>query len=341
MNTDGEGTDGDADGDESDGDDDTDRGTTVAIACQGGGSHTAYTAGALSELVELPAGHELVGLSGTSGGAVCAFLGWYGLARAGPERARDLLDSFWTEIAARSPADALLNGTTVTGAALENSGLPAPAASPYVSPASRWAQRRLRRVLDGLVEMDSLEAADHKSGPTLLVGAVDIETGVFETFVDGEATVEAVLASAAVPTLFPAVEIDDHAYWDGLLSENPPLLDLLSDDRAETPDELWVVQVNPQTRETVPTSLREIADRRNELAGNLALNKDIGIIEQVNDWLDAGYLPESEYKHVEVRTIRLNRDLSYASKLDRTPSFVAELLETGAADAGAFLERRS
>jgi NTE family protein len=320
---------------------DADGTTNVAIACQGGGSHTAYTAGALDAFARsMPPDHELVGLSGASGGAICAFLSWYGLTTDDAERAGELLDSFWTEIAARSPSDALLNGLAVTGTKLEASGAALPAASPYLSPASRWAQDRIRHTLEGMVDLDALEEADHGSGPRLLVGAVDVERGVFETFEDREVTIDAVLASGALPTVFPAVEVDGHAYWDGLLSENPPLLGLLDGPRAETPDELWIVQVNPQTRDGVPRSLPDIEDRRNELSGNLALNKDVGAIEQVNDWLDAGYLPESEYKQVTVRTLRLDRDLSYASKLDRDPAFVAELVAAGREDAAAFLDRR-
>ena len=87
----------------------------------------------------------------------------------------------------------------------------------------------------------------------------------------------AILASAAIPTLFRAVWIDHKAYWDGLFSQNPPIRDFVqvSDSSDEKPDEIWVIQINPQGRPREPMSLEEIRDRRNELAGNLSLNQEI------------------------------------------------------------------
>lgn len=327
--------------------------TKVAIACQGGGSHTAYTAGVLSELVSVIDARdgnasqggrerrfEFTDVSGTSGGASCALLWWYGLVTGGPERARDLLDRFWERTAARSPVDALTNDTVVGATALEHGGVALPSFSPYLSPATAYARERLRDLLTDLVDFDRIDALAGPSRPTLHVGAVDVLEGEFRTFRGGEITVEVILASAALPTLFRAVEIGDSAYWDGLFSENPPVLDLLAGPKERTPDEIWVVRINPRCRAEVPRSLREIADRRNELSGNLSLEKDVAFIEQVNDWLAAGYLPEERYKHVEVRFVDLGRDLPLASKLDRDPGFLDELIEQGRRDAAAFLANR-
>ena len=86
----------------------------VVIACQGGASHTAFTAGALEQIFQdyadqsskhEPAAdrYQIIGLSGTSGGSICAFLAWYGLLTDGPDRASELLQKFWAEgIAAKS-----------------------------------------------------------------------------------------------------------------------------------------------------------------------------------------------------------------------------------------------
>lgn len=94
----------------------------IAIACQGGGSHTAFTAGVLMRLLAShdPSRHELVGLSGTSGGAVCALLTWDGLRRGGPELARDALDGFWADNAATAVTDRLANAWTVWASTLTN-----------------------------------------------------------------------------------------------------------------------------------------------------------------------------------------------------------------------------
>lgn len=318
---------------------DTDRG--VAIGCQGGGSHTAYTAGVLAELAPALAERRLSGISGTSGGAICALLAWYGLVIDGPDRAAELLETFWERIAARSPADAVLNEATVSGAALEAGGAPIPEVSPYFAPPSYYGRARLRAVLESLVDFDAIPALVGPETPALHVGAVDVTRGRFEVFVDGEVTVEAVLASTALPTLFPATYVDGRAYWDGLFAENPPVVSLLERPADRAPEELWVVRVNPVTRDAVPRSLREIADRRNELAGNLSLRKDLAAIERVNEWLAAGYLPSERYDHVEVKLVGLDRDLPLSSKLDRDPTFLAELFEVGRRDAATFPSARS
>ena len=357
--------------------------TKIALACQGGGSHTAYTAGVLAELAavvdvvpeteadtearcdrdgnrtgvgtgigdaddryrrgndgESERRYELTDVSGASGGASCALVWWYGLLTGGPERARDLLETFWKRTAARSPTDHLVNDTVVGATALENGGIAFPSFSPYLSPASVYARKRLRELLTDLVDFDRIDDLAGPSRPTLHVGAVDVLEGRFRAFRDEEVDVETILASSALPTLFRAVEIDDGAYWDGLFSENPPVLDLLAGPKERTPDEVWVVRINPPSRPDVPRGLREIADRRNELSGNLSLAKDVAFIEQINDWLAAGYLPEERYKHVTVRFIALDRDLSLASKLNRDPDFLEELIEQGRRDATAFLADR-
>jgi hypothetical protein len=107
----------------------------VAIACQGGGSHTAFTAGVLKRLLrdEAMARYELVGLSGTSGGAICALLAWYGLADGDPARPGELLDAFWADNAASAPHERLLNSSMTWAGTLQNL-VALPAVSPYANP---------------------------------------------------------------------------------------------------------------------------------------------------------------------------------------------------------------
>lgn len=307
----------------------------VAIACQGGGSHTAFTAGVLKGLLpELEPGFELVGLSGTSGGALSAFAAWNGLCTDGPEAARDRLDAIWADVAARSPAELLANGWLQWDATLRARGAPLPEISPYDLPAAEWGQRRLRRVIERNVELSRCRRLlEREDTPELVIGTVDVNSGRFETFVDGEITVDALLASAAIPTLFPAVEIDGHYHWDGLFSQNPPVRDLMSD---KHPDELWVIQINPQTRDGEPRTVEEIADRRNELSGNISLNQELRFVEQVNEWVEAGHLPE-KFVHTDIRRIELGRRLGYPSKLDRRWEFVRDLIEAGERRAASFL----
>lgn len=313
---------------------------SVVVACQGGGSHTAFTAGVLQGLFADwdHDRHELVGISGTSGGAFNALVAWYGLVTADEERAVELLDALWTALEADGPLDRLTNDWLVGLSRVESAGVPVPGVSPYQVPGTRAAQERLRTVLEGLVDFEAVPELCGEDAPKLVVGTVDVEAGAFETFVDERVTVEAVLASAAIPALFEAVEIDGRSHWDGIFSQNPPISDLVTVGDGRKPDEFWVVQVNPQRRETVPTSLEAIADRRNELAGNLSLNQELRFIERVNDWLAAGYLPEDHFSHIEVRRIVLDRDYPASSKLDRSPAHVRTLLDHGRDAAGEFLE---
>jgi len=146
-----------------------------------------------------------------------------------------------------------------------------------------------------------------------------------------------VLASAAYPLLYEAVEMNDHWHWDGLFSQNPPVKEFLTSERPK-PDELWVIQIEPQTYDGVPTSLAEITDRRQELSGNISLNQELDFIETVNDWVRAGYLPD-EYRHVEIRHLRLARKHTPSSKVDRDPRFIEDLLERGEREADDFLNR--
>ncbi|HKP09709.1 MAG TPA: patatin-like phospholipase family protein, partial [Gaiella sp.] len=238
----------------------------MAIACQGGGSHTAFTAGVLKRLLResLLERYEIVGLSGTSGGAVCAWLTWLGLGVDDPERSRRLLDAFWRDNSARSPYAQLVNASVLWASSLQNV-VATPALSPYANPFAASGLEDFRALLERHVPRDG--AVDRATAPLLLVGAVDVLSGEFRAFNSRreEISVDMVLASAAIPTLFRAVHVGNGTYWDGLFSQNPPVRELMD----AKPDELWVVQINPTEREDEPRTAVEIADRRNELAGNL------------------------------------------------------------------------
>jgi NTE family protein len=301
----------------------------VAVACQGGGSHTAFTAGVLAEVVPAVARDpdcSLVALSGTSGGAMSAVTAWYALLDDGPDAVPNALESLWADLAARTPVDRLANDWLVGAARLANSGFPTADVSPYLSPGARYSQRQLRETLHRHVDFDRVPDLFEHDCPDLVVGTVDVEGGVFESFRNGAVTCDVLLASAAVPELFPAVRMNGHAHWDGLFSQNPPIHELFAE--APKPDDLWVVQINPQATDEEPKSLTEIADRRNELAGNISLNQELRFVETVNAWVDAGHLPD-EYTHTDIRRLQFDRRLGSASKLDRRPAFVEELLEHG------------
>jgi NTE family protein len=321
----------------------TDSGPTrVAIACQGGGSHTAFTAGVLKRLLgaEELAGVEVVGLSGTSGGAVCALLAWAALLEDDPAGAGKRLEAFWADNSATTPLEQLVNAWVVWAARLENLVV-LPAVSPYDTYASVAALEEFRRMLERRVDFDRLAARADEGRPMLLIGAVDVLSGDFKAFNSrrDRITADMVLASAAIPNLFRSVRVDGGTYWDGLFSQNPPVRELVD----TRPDELWVIQINPRRWDGEPRTMVEIADRRNELAGNLSLHQELGFIEKVDQLLEEGRLvADGRYKQIVVRLIELSRprrsrSLGTASKLNRDPGFIRELIDHGEAQAEEFL----
>jgi NTE family protein len=334
----------------------------VAIACQGGGSHTAFTAGALKTLMRDDR-HKVVALSGTSGGAICAFLAWYALVEGGEsgagERAAKLLDFFWGDNSAGEPFDWLLNEWTVWLNRLQGSSV-LPSVSPYSTPTSFWAHEQLRKSLERHVDFDELGPSGElrtpmkSPAPMLLIGAVDVLSGRFRAFNSRRDRIssDTILASTALPTLFRAVRTDGGVYWDGLFSQNPPVREL----PRVNPDEIWVIQIDPEKRDNEPKSMADILDRRNELAGNISLYQEIDFIKKINhlvDKLGEGEDREEkrlrvpgkegkedrEYRHIEVRWIELTEPLDFASKLDRNPDFVRRLMAGGERSAEAFLRR--
>lgn len=346
----------------------------IAIACQGGGSHTSFTAGALKGL--LARGHEkydFVAFSGTSGGAVCALLAWYallerGAGEAGAREAGRLLDGFWLrDNAATDLPERLLNDWLVgwmrwqkaTGVLIEGSP----------NAFSDYWQRRLRRSLERNVLFERIdERLVTPVSPMLFIGAVDVLSGEFKVFKShrrrpGEPSwvfndepgdgigVEAVLASAAIPPIFRAVRIGERVYWDGLFSQNPPIRELLD----ARPDEVWVIQINPSRMAPRPWSPRpgdepasvvDVMDRRNALAGNISLNQELHYVEKINELvqeLGEGERPRDrrlrlkngkEYRPVVLRRIEMSWPLGAASKLDRNPAFIRRMMAYGEERAG-------
>jgi NTE family protein len=307
-----------------------------AIACQGGGSHAAFAAGVLMELMA-PRNFErfdLVGLSGTSGGAVCASLAWSGLVRpgGGPARAADVLASFWDDLSAHDPFDAAVNFWSVSLARLPITW----EVSPYTGYAP--AEARLRALLNEHLVLPA--RGEDRRPPEIFVGATDILKGEGVAFDSSVLHVDHIIASAAVPPLFRAIPIDGHLYWDGLFSRNPPIREF-TDLAPSPPDEVWIVRINPLEAAQEPTRMSQIIDRRNELSGNLSLDQEIFFIEKINE-LRAGVEPLRErYKHVEIRQVELALDLDYPSKLDRSVGHIHHLIETGRRAAPHFFEDTS
>jgi len=212
-----------------------------------------------------------------------------------------------------------------------------PEVSPYQFPT--WAEDRLRTVLHRYLDFEELrELARRPGAPALEIGAIEVLSGHFEVFKGHELCVEALLASAAIPELFRAVEVPGRGmYWDGLFSQNPPIKGLVEHQL----DELWVIQINPSTVSEIPTQPHQIFDRRNQLSGNLSLVQELSFIESINRAIVRGALIDPKYRVIEVERIRLDRELNYRSKFDRRPDLLLELVHYGQAKWRWFVKERA
>jgi len=212
----------------------------------------------------------------------------------------------------------------------------------YYNPFSEVGADEFKKMLARRVDFEEIEVQPEGSYPMLLVGAVDVLSGEFRTFssLRDRISAKTILASAAIPTLFRSVRLGDGGtYWDGLFSQNPPVRELTD----MGPDEIWVIQINPKELDAEPKTVAEIADRRNELAGNLSLYQELRSIEKIDQMLEEGRLArDGKYKQIVVRVIELSRSrfpgsLGTASKLNRDPRFIEDLMSHGEARAGEFL----
>ena len=343
----------------------------VAIACQGGGSQCAFVAGALKALLtpEARKRYRLVGLSGTSGGAITAALAWFGLlkqAQGDATPVEDRVGAFWKDLSAQTPQEIVVDGFCVQMMRLFEGGyLPGFMTSPASPQFRLWSRliaqmvgrpefTDLRALLLKHLDFEALPSLVRRDSPILLVGAADVLEGTFKTFssVRGEIGVDALLASAAVPTLFPAVWVESHAYWDGIFSSNPPVTAFLRKafmGDAPLPDEIWIVRINPLGAALVPERPSDIVDRRNQMAGNLSLEHELKIIEITNLLIEERALTD-EFRarigmdaanKITVRAISMSEAvlerMDYPSKLSRNPHHISDLMADGEAQAFGFL----
>jgi NTE family protein len=343
----------------------------IAIACQGGGSQCAFIAGALKTLLArgIQRRFEIVGLSGTSGGALTAAVAWYGLLkqeRGDTVPPEDRVIALWRDLTAQTPQEIAIDKSCIATLRLVEHGmLPSFATSPS-SLSFQLATRALslviarpeftdlRALIVKHVSFDELPSLVTPGSPILLAGAGDVIDGTFKLFssANGEITPEALLASAAIPNLFPAVWAGGHAYWDGIFSSNPPVAGFLRKSLMgghPMPQEIWIIQINRAHHASVPETPSDIFDRRNQLAGNLSLQHELEQIRMVNLLLQQGAMtPEfmasfglQTTEPIQVRFIRMSPELAealdYPSKLSRSPEHIARLLANGETQAGAFL----
>lgn len=251
----------------------------LRLALQGGGAHGAFTWGVLDRLLEEP-GLPIEAVSGTSAGAMNAVVLADGLLRGGRQGARDALAAFWQGVgkaAALSPFRRGIFDRLSGRASLDRSpgflffdGL-----SRYVSPYD-LNPLGLNPLRDLVARQVDFEALNGPGAIAVHVTATHVHTGLPRIFSNGTLSVDAVMASACLPQLFPAVEIEGEAYWDGGYTGNPSLFPLV--EGTEEAD-LFIVQINPIRRDGVPQTARDIINRVNEITFNASLVKELAAIQ--------------------------------------------------------------
>lgn len=304
----------------------------VNLALQGGGAHGAFTWGVLDWLLE-DGRLEIVAISGTSAGAMNAVVLAQGMREDGPAGARRALDQFWRKVALaaraspirRSPLDVLTGTWSLDrNPAYVASDLISRVASPYdLNP---LGFNPLRDLLAETVDFAKVRACDRVA---LHIAATDVETGRGRIFSGPELTLDMVMASACIPTLYHAVEVEGRHYWDGGYSGNPAIYPFFD---ASPSDDVVIVQINPVVRPGVPRSAREIANRLNEISFNGALLAELRAIEFVQRLLAEQALPTGRYRHVRMHMIedrKRLRPLGASSKLNAEWRFLQHLRDIG------------
>ncbi len=351
----------------------------IDLALQGGGAHGAFTWGVLDRLLE-ERSLVIAGVSGTSAGAMNAVALASGLMEGGREGARAALRRLWERVAQMAPwHDGLRDGANAA-VADESEAQHASSSwlAPWPAPLRAWAElwtapplawsrgvqtwwsesiartwspyqlnplnlNPLRDMLAQTIDFDGVRRCDKLQ---LFISATHVRSGRLRIFRQHELTADVVLASACLPLLFQAVEIDGEAYWDGGFAGNPSLLPLITESPA---DDLLLVQINPHLRESVPTTARGILDRMNEVTFNTSLLKELRSIALMQQLIKAEGRPGHHYREPtfqRVESLRVHRidggdglaALGASSKTDTSWSFLSRVHGLGRQAAGHWLD---
>ncbi|HKM64594.1 MAG TPA: patatin-like phospholipase family protein [Acidisphaera sp.] len=289
----------------------------IALALQGGGSFGAFTWGVLDRLLE--DGAEFDAISGASAGSINAVLLASGLQKGGPDGARAALDGFWHDVA---------DTPGLPSFALTALAASAPFVSPYYH--NPLGLNPLRDLLAKHVDFERLRAAPPVR---LMIAATRVRDGGLRIFREDEVSLDAVLASACLPMMQRAVEIDGEAYWDGAYSVNPPLRRLAIETEAE---DILLVQIMPEEVDAVPQMPSEIAQRAHEIGFNASLQRELQALEDLRagcHGATALSLPTAR----KLQRLRLHRitatdwvsDLGARNMLDTSPTLLTELHAAG------------
>ncbi|MFC5374386.1 patatin-like phospholipase family protein [Brevundimonas faecalis] len=315
----------------------------VCLALQGGGSHGAFQWGVLDRLLEADI-LDIRAVTAASAGAMNAAALVTGLARDGAEGGRAALDLLWREVN-QSGGRNVFGDSAVWSKALTPDWLKdtpfwkagetlAMSMSPYAF--NPFNLNPLRRVLETAVDFDAVRASDIQ----MFVSTTAVRAGRSRVFRSPEITPDVLLASACLPHLFQAVEIEGEPYWDGGYLANPALWPLFY---ADTPDDILLLPLNPFVREEAPREAGEIMDRLNEILFNAPLVAELRAVAFVQDLIAEGKLSIHQDHYREIRMHAVEADdwlgsLSLSTKFDTEWSFLNDLKSRGRQAADQWLE---
>jgi NTE family protein len=309
---------------------------TISLALQGGGAHGAFTWGVLDAILE-DGRLAIEAITGASAGAMNAIVMVEGWIEGGADGAREQLETFWRRISldgALSPVQRGLFEKVLGfwGGHIWTDVL-ASTLSPYET--NPLNINPLRDAIAELIDFERVRACDTVQ---VFITATNVWTGKVAVFNRPELTPDHLMASACLPTVFQAVEIDGQPYWDGGYMGNPALFPLFYE---AVSDDILLVQINPVERRETPRTAREIQSRLNEITFNGNLLRELRSIEFVTRLIDEGKLSSSEYKRVLMHRIDgsgVLDDYSAVSRLHAEWDFFARLRDAGRTVAKTWLK---
>jgi NTE family protein len=313
----------------------------INLALQGGGSHGAFAWGALDRILE-DKRIVIEGIVGTSAGAMNAAVTAYGLALDGNEGARRALRRFWEAVADKGAWSVMqpswIDKINRPGSLDYSPGwvmmeLLSRVLSPYqANPVNYHPLREI------LIEQIDFAAISESDNVKLFVCASNVLTNRLHVFTGQEVSVDAVLASACIPSVFQAVEINGEHYWDGGFMGNPPIFPLIYNCSST---DVLLIMVNPIRIKDVPQTAQAINDRINTLSFNSSLMREMRAVNFVNRLVDRGFDEGGRLKKIFVHCIDAEEemcDLGVSSKLNVQRDFLQWLFELGRGRADAFLD---
>lgn len=313
----------------------------VNLALQGGGSHGAFTWGVLDRFLE-DGRVRLDAISGTSAGAMSAAVLADGYMQDGYDGARENLRRFWRAVAEnallnplkRSPIDVFFGNWSVSRSpALMFMEMFQSTVSPYMF--NPLNINPLAEILESVVDFERLRRCDDIK---LFISATNVENGRVKIFNRHELRCEMVMASAALPFLFHAVEVDGVPYWDGGYMGNPSLFPFYGQEVGC--DDIIIVQINPVERPGTPKTARDIMERLREITFNSSLLKELRSVDFINRLMDEGKMAEDGFRRMRIHIVEAPGEvtsLGSSSRMNPEWAFLLHLFDLGRDSADKWL----